>query len=137
VYYITNRTEEAREGTIEALKHLSINTKDINKRMLLKTTTSDKTARRAQVTQTHEVVLLVGDTLTDFDQAFASGKLPESAEERKNVLADRKAKVDTQAAEWGARWFVLPNPVYGDFARFEADRALEVMNRSSLPAPEK
>jgi acid phosphatase len=137
VFYITNRMEDAREGTIEALEHLGINTQNIHNRLLLKTSTSDKTERRAQVAQTHDVVMLLGDTLTDFDQKFASGKLPEQAEERRKLLADRKAKVDAEAGQWGARWFVLPNPVYGDFSRFEAERALEVMNRSSLPAPEK
>ena len=136
VFYITNRTEKARAGTAEALRVNGINITDLDKRLLLKGKTSDKTERRAQVAQTHRVVMLVGDTLTDFDQQFAS-RWPDNAKERLDLIADRKAKVDAQAAQWGTRWIVLPNPVYGEFARIEPKRALETMNRSTLPAPAK
>jgi 5'-nucleotidase (lipoprotein e(P4) family) len=136
VFYLTNRSDKARQGTLDALQANGINIQDSEKRLLLKGKTSDKTERRAQVAQTHTVVMLVGDTLTDFDQQFAS-KWPDDAKGRLDLIADRKARVDAQAAQWGARWIVLPNPVYGDFARFAPERALEVLKRSSLAAPEK
>jgi 5'-nucleotidase (lipoprotein e(P4) family) len=136
VFYITNRSDKAREGTAEALRINGINTANLDKRLLLKGKTSDKTERRAQVAQTYSVVMLLGDTLTDFDQQFAS-KWPDNAKERLDLIADRKAKVDAQAAQWGTRWIVLPNPVYGEFARIEPKRALELMKRPTLPAPAK
>ena len=65
----------------------------------------DKTSRRAVVSTTHEIVMLLGDNVGDF-YAF-------DAEEPDN--ATRAASVVAGAARtaWGDRWFMLPNPMYG------------------------
>jgi 5'-nucleotidase (lipoprotein e(P4) family) len=135
VFFISNRMEESRKATVEALKHLGIDVTGIDERLLLreKGKPSDKTDRRARVAKTHEIVMLVGDTLTDFSQEFASGKAPADAAGRRKLIAARKAKVDAAREKWGAEWVVLPNPCYGDFTRVSEADALGVMNHSTLP----
>jgi 5'-nucleotidase (lipoprotein e(P4) family) len=135
VFFISNRMEESRKATVEALKHLGIDVTGIDERLLLreKGKPSDKTQRRARVAKSHDIVMLVGDTLTDFSQDFAGGKVPEDAEGRRKLIAARKAKVDAAREKWGAAWVVLPNPCYGDFTRVSEADALEVMNHSTLP----
>lgn len=101
VYYISNRFEANRQGTLANLrKHNFPYAQD--EHLLLRTTTSDKTERRAQVAMGHEIVLLLGDNLGDFDHLF------DAADERKRD----EALWDMQA-EFGRRFIVLPNPNYG------------------------
>jgi acid phosphatase len=47
--------------------------------------------------------MLFGDDLNDF--AYASGK----------SLEERNAIVAAHANDWGRKWFILPNPVYGSW----------------------
>jgi 5'-nucleotidase (lipoprotein e(P4) family) len=67
-------------------------------------TTSSKESRRQSVRSRYRVVLLVGDNLNDFNDDFA-GK----------SIADRKAQVDRERAEFGTQFIVVPNPMYGDW----------------------
>lgn len=66
---------------------------------------SDKTSRRDHVASTHRVLLLIGDDLNDFVDA------------RDKKLAERDAIMQTTAAQWGTRWFMIPNPIYGSWER--------------------
>ena len=54
------------------------------------------------MSQTHEIVLLLGDNLSDFHQLF----------ERK-TQDQRDASVQQLRAEFGKRFIVLPNMSYG------------------------
>jgi 5'-nucleotidase (lipoprotein e(P4) family) len=67
-------------------------------------TTASKESRRKTVASRYTIVLLVGDNLNDFNDDF-SGK----------SIADRKAQVDREKAEFGSRFIVVPNPMYGDW----------------------
>ena len=51
-----------------------------------------------------DVVLLLGDNLGDFSAGF----------DKKN-FEDRELSVKKMSAEFGDRFIVLPNPVYGDW----------------------
>lgn len=66
---------------------------------------SDKTSRREHVASTHRVLLLIGDDLNDF------------ADAREKTLAQRDALMESTAAHWGTRWFMIPNPIYGSWER--------------------
>jgi 5'-nucleotidase (lipoprotein e(P4) family) len=109
VFYITNRREEDREATLSHLSQLGCPFAD-DEHLLPKQDTgdrekdSDKTGRREQVAQTHHVLLLIGDVLPDFDQVFSGGKPAQRAE-----LAKERADL------FGARYIVIPNPVYGEW----------------------
>lgn len=105
--YISNRDDKTRAGTRAALERLEIAVPD--DRLLLATTTSDKTARRAAVADRFDVLLLIGDNLRDFDEAFKydPAKGP----------AGRKAAVDAARGKFGTDWVILPNPAYGEWTR--------------------
>jgi 5'-nucleotidase (lipoprotein e(P4) family) len=109
VFYITNRVERERIATLRNLQHWHFPDAD-DAHLLMKTTTSGKESRRLQVAQTHEIILLMGDNLSDFAAIF--DKQP----------VDKREQVTQQsAADFGNRFIVLPNPMYGDWlpAMFE------------------
>jgi len=64
---------------------------------------SDKESRRQYVAERYRVLLMFGDDLGDF--------LPNV----KTSIDDRAAMVRRNAAMWGTRWLVLPNPTYGSW----------------------
>lgn len=103
VYYITNRGESERAATLQNLQRWNFPDAD-NEHLVLKTTTSSKEARRQHLAQTHQIILLMGDNLGDFAAIF--DKQP----------VDKRDEVTKQAAaEFGNRFIVLPNPMYGDW----------------------
>jgi 5'-nucleotidase (lipoprotein e(P4) family) len=67
-------------------------------------TTASKESRRQQVAMRYRIILLVGDNLNDFNDNFA-GK----------SISDRKAQVDAERSQFGNRYIVVPNPMYGDW----------------------
>ena len=69
---------------------------------MLKDKTSDKTARRNKVLETHNILMLLGDNLGDFDHFFDI-----------HDEAVRDQGVVRFAEEFGRRFIVLPNPNYG------------------------
>lgn len=103
VFYISNRRTEEHAGTLANLRAKGFPHAD-DVHLLLRTAEGSKTKRRAAVSATHEIVLLMGDNLNDFSDVF-EGKDP----------AGRLAEVEKLAAEFGRRFIVLPNPLYGDF----------------------
>jgi len=105
VFFITNRAAGDETDTVANLLALGIDASPENTMCVGESGwTSDKTARRALVAQSHRVLLLVGDDLGD----FIPSRLP---------AAERVAAAERQSAWWGSRWFVLPNPMYGSWER--------------------
>jgi acid phosphatase len=118
VIYITNRLTKFRASTIAALNQNGLSTRDIDGRLMTKEDTSDKTARRQKAEARYRVLLYAGDNLRDFAEEFLVPKLkPEDAEGERQAIRDRRAKVDRNAYHWGTDWFVLPNPVYGEWQK--------------------
>lgn len=103
VFYISNRKENVKQATIDNLKKLGFPLAD-EKRVLLKTTTSDKEPRRQIVANDYKIVVLMGDNLNDFSSVF-----------RHKSLEERNALVDQMKDDWGTKFVVLPNPIYGDW----------------------
>jgi 5'-nucleotidase (lipoprotein e(P4) family) len=103
IFYVTNRLENEREGTLKNLQKFNFPNAD-NEHLLLKSDVSSKEKRRQDIAATHSIILLIGDNLNDVNSLF----------EKKNV--DERMKVaDSFAAEFGDRFIILPNPVYGDW----------------------
>jgi predicted secreted acid phosphatase len=65
----------------------------------------------------YNVLMLFGDNLRDFSEVFASPDLPEGATTADYLTAidARAAAVDDAICHWGLDWFVLPNPIYGEW----------------------
>ena len=103
VFYITNRDEKERVNTIQNLKRFNLPNAD-DAHFLPKQNTSSKEARRQAVFATHEIVLYLGDNLADFSALFD-----------KKTTEERVRNTNFSAADFGNRFIILPNPVYGDW----------------------
>ncbi len=104
IFYITNRDEKDREGTLKNLLKFNFPNAD-NAHLLVRQNTSSKEARRQQVMAEHDVVLLLGDNLSDFSSLY----------DNKRPMEERLKATNDQSAQFGSRFIVLPNPIYGDW----------------------
>jgi acid phosphatase len=126
VVYLSNRMEEYRASTLKALKHLGLNTTDnCAGRLFLrhKGASSDKSARREQVAARYNVLLYFGDSLRDFSEAFVAPKVTgrDGKDAYGEAIRRRLGQADDAACHWGVDWFVLPNPVYGEWEKLVGD----------------
>jgi 5'-nucleotidase (lipoprotein e(P4) family) len=134
VVYITNRLTRNKAATVEALKHNGLNTENIEERLLLKEAASDKTVRRQAVEQKYRVLFLAGDNLRDFAEEFIAPKVQTDAE-RAKAMDERAARVDKQRYRWGTDWFILPNPVYGEWQRLVSEHPHAQLRTTSMQMP--
>jgi 5'-nucleotidase (lipoprotein e(P4) family) len=104
VFYITNRNENERASTLKNLQLYALPFAD-DAHLQLKTTTSSKEARRLNVLKTHNIIMLCGDNLPDFDVLYDNHPSEES----------RVATTQKLEKEFGSKYIVIPNPSYGDF----------------------
>jgi len=106
VFYITNRNDIQKQGTAANLKKLGF--PNINDQTLLVQTdpkNSSKEPRRQSVGAKYRILLLMGDDLNDFAKVFEDSK----------TVASRVAASDRFKNEFGNRFIVLPNPMYGNW----------------------
>jgi predicted secreted acid phosphatase len=103
IFYISSIKMAFYEGAEKKLKDLGIPFAD-KKHLLLKTDTSDKQPRRDMVAKDYEIALLLGDNLNDFLSVF-----------RKKPIDVRFAETDKIKDDWGKKFIVFPNPMYGDW----------------------
>lgn len=122
VFYITNRLEEEREQTLKELQRWGFPDAS-NDHLILKTAGSGKEPRRAIVAKTHQIVMLFGDNLSDFSAAFD-----------KQPLDKRNDATRHNAAQFGTRFIVLPNVMYGDWegALYNYRNTLPVLQKDSI-----
>ncbi|MDI3318492.1 5'-nucleotidase, lipoprotein e(P4) family [Pinibacter soli] len=105
VFYITNREEKERAGTLKNLQQFGFPfADDAHLIMRQPGSSSSKESRRQTVLQTHDIILLLGDNLGDFSVLFD-----------KKSLDERNTNTFISAQEFGKRFIVLPNPSYGDW----------------------
>lgn len=104
IFYITNRNENERATTLKNLQLYGLPNAD-EAHLQLKTSTSSKEARRLNVLKTHNILLLCGDNLPDFDMLYDNHPTEES----------RAATTQKLEKEFGSRYIIIPNPSYGDF----------------------
>lgn len=105
IFYITNRDEDERAGTLKNLLLYGLPNAD-NEHLLLKSgPSSSKEDRRKLVLENHIVILLCGDNLADFDVLY----------DNKPSTQNRAETTRKLMQEFGSRYIVLPNPSYGDF----------------------
>ncbi|MDO9511845.1 MAG: 5'-nucleotidase, lipoprotein e(P4) family [Bacteroidales bacterium] len=103
VFYITNRKTDEKEGTLKNLIEKGFPCAD-EAHLLLRVAESNKEARRQTVSQHYEIILLMGDNLNDLSDVFEKAN-PEN----------RDQLTDSLKSEFGRRFIVLPNPMYGDW----------------------
>ena len=122
VFYITNRDEIERAGTLKNLQRYNFPFAD-NNHLQLRQGTSSKETRRQNVAATHEIFMLLGDNLADF-----STLLDKKSEQ------ERTANVQHHADEFGKRFIILPNPNYGDWegALYKYNFKLSAQQKDSI-----
>jgi len=102
VFYITNRRLTEKDGTARNLQKLGF--PDVSdETLLVRTDGSTKEPRRRSVAAKYRIVLLMGDNLNDFAGVFEQSK----------TIDSRIAAAEQNKNEFGARFIVLPNPMYG------------------------
>ena len=105
VYYVSNRSEKLFQATVDNMRELGFPSAD-SVHILLKTDTSSKDQRREKISEHHDILLLIGDNLGDFDGIF---------DDRSNEYG--KPEVRKNREQFGKRYIILPNPVYGTWTR--------------------
>lgn len=103
VFYITNRDEHQKEATLENLKTVGFPDAD-DQHILLRGNDSEKETRRNNVNESHNVIMLIGDNLSDFSYSF-----------EKRSAERRNRSTDSLKDYFGNKFIVLPNPIYGDW----------------------
>jgi acid phosphatase len=138
--YISNRLEKLRPSTVAALERNGLNTDDLDRRLLLSPDgTTDKAARREQVAARYRVLMYFGDNLRDFSEWFAapSGLKADDDRGQSEAIDARFRKVDEAAGHWGVDWFVLPNPVYGEWTRLLGSNPRLKLKATTMKLPDK
>ncbi len=103
VFYVTNRREAEKAGTITNLKQLGFPGVS-DETVMVRRDVSSKEPRRQKISERYRIVLLCGDNLADFSDVF-EGK----------TTAERAAAVDAARQRFGTRFIILPNAMYGDW----------------------
>ncbi len=102
--FISNRKLNQFDDTFENLVSVGIKVKKEN--LLLMGEDWSKEDRRIKVLKDYDIILLVGDNLSDFHKMFDK--------------IDAKKRVDLvyeNRQDFGEKFIVLPNPLYGDWER--------------------
>lgn len=140
VIFISNRTEEQRAITLKVLRGLGLKDADLSDRLFLDpgedkdhaeatkllarmgvredspegramvSGEGRKERRRQQIRERFYPIIYIGDDMGDFFSFVKAGEA--SVEEN---LKNRRQAVDDLRAHWGRDWFVLPNPMYGNW----------------------
>jgi 5'-nucleotidase (lipoprotein e(P4) family) len=102
IFYVSNRTLDQIDDTFINLKSLNIPAKKEN--LLFMDKEWSKESRRKEIQRKYEVVLYFGDNLHDFDKTWDS-----------KISSERKKNVDIRRYDFGDKYIILPNPLYGDW----------------------
>ena len=103
IFYVTNRKESEREGTRLNIKkyHFPFQGED---HLIFRTAERSKEARRQLIAAQYNIVLLLGDNLSDFDRDFDV-----------TTTQGRCQAVEKNQKKFGEKYIVLPNTSYGDW----------------------
>ncbi|MDD2550406.1 MAG: 5'-nucleotidase, lipoprotein e(P4) family [Bacteroidales bacterium] len=122
VIYLSNRTVGQQQATMSNMHKLGFAfVKPEN--FYLKDTTSKKEPRRRRISENFDIILLLGDNLNDFAQVF---------EDRYEDWG--KANVDGQRQQFGRKFIVFPNPMYGEWEKniYSYERVKDEETRFSM-----
>lgn len=104
IFYITNRASNMFQDTFDNLKAQGFPVKKEN--LMPMPDLHTKEPRRQEVLKKYSVILYVGDNLSDFPGGY-----------EKTSVEERNALVDKMKADFGQKYIILPNPLYGDWER--------------------
>jgi 5'-nucleotidase (lipoprotein e(P4) family) len=105
IFYVSNRMVDELSQTIVNMDSLGFPEIGAD-HFFLKTDSSNKRERRNSIVENYSIILFVGDNLGDFSNDF---------DERTNNYAF--SDVDEQKDQFGSRYIILPNPMYGSWEK--------------------
>jgi len=117
VFYISNRRINEIESTKKNLNALGFPYAD-NEHFLFKVKESSKKARRDSLSINYDILLLVGDNLGDFSELF---------EDRSTNMGFDA--VEKYKSDFGSKFIILPNPIYGDWENAIYDNNLKISDK--------
>lgn len=122
VFYITNRSLSERESTLSNLIAEKFPMADTN-HVITKIDESSKTNRRNKIMEKFRIVLFMGDNLTDFDGVFD-----------KASIENRAKSVEDLKNEFGRKFILLPNAMYGDWenALYDYSKTLSPLDKIKI-----
>ncbi|MEM7586236.1 MAG: 5'-nucleotidase, lipoprotein e(P4) family [Acidobacteriota bacterium] len=124
IFYVTNRDADLEESTRVNLTQQDLPVDDSRDTLFMRGEKegwgSDKASRREVVAKEFRILLLLGDDLNDF---FSGARTKEPG--------PRRELVEKHSEQWGRKWIVFPNPLYGSWEASLFGRAY------SLPDEEK
>ncbi|KQR72382.1 5'-nucleotidase, lipoprotein e(P4) family [Pedobacter sp. Leaf176] len=103
-FYLSNRDEKDYAATLKNLRAFGFPYAD-DVHLLVSKGSSNKEPRRQKIAETHNILMLCGDNLSDFNNVFYR--------EQKNTLE----QVSQNQNFFGVKYIVLPNPMYGDWEK--------------------
>jgi 5'-nucleotidase (lipoprotein e(P4) family) len=103
IFYVSNRAIEVLDTTINNMRKLGFPQLD-KSHFYFRTAESSKEKRRQEIAKTHKIIVLLGDNLIDLDARFD-----------KLSTSERRKQTDSLKTQWGDRYIVFPNAVYGDW----------------------
>jgi 5'-nucleotidase (lipoprotein e(P4) family) len=103
IFYVTNRKVHLMEPTLLNLQRMGFPYAD-EAHLLMRENDNSKESRRRLVNGKYKVILLLGDNLDDFTNAF-----------EKRDIEGRKEMASVLRTSFGRRFIVFPNPMYGSW----------------------
>jgi len=103
IFYVTNRKDYLKDVTVKNLAALGFPHAD-EEHVITRTAEASKEGRRQTLAAKYHISLLFGDNLNDFAEDFEG-----------LAVKPRMEAVDHASAEFGRRFIVLPNAMYGDW----------------------
>ena len=103
IYYISDRTDAQVEATIKNLEAQGLPVQGRDHLMFKKEGDKSKEGRRQEVLKHTNLVMLFGDNLVDFAEFSTKSE------------ADRDKMFEQLKAEFGDKFIIFPNPMYGSW----------------------
>jgi len=120
IFYVTNRTLDQKDDTIKNLKALGFpQLKDSH--LMFKHKEGSKEDRRQTISATYEIIMLIGDQLTDLSSVFDNAP-----------LAKRNNEVNKLRDSFGDKYILLPNPTYGAWLDVITDYRYDIPVKTML-----
>lgn len=113
IFYVSNRDHKHLQSTLTNLKKWGF-PQSTAKNVLLRESDSSKEARRQTIAVDFQIVMFLGDNLGDLSIDFETPS-----------ASDRALQVDHHKGDFGTRFFVFPNPLYGSWQKLSADVPLK------------
>lgn len=104
IFYVSDRDQkEDFKGTLKNMKDLDMPQSDKHHILLKGENEKGKEERRAKVRKNHDLVMLFGDNILDFDDP------------KESTLKSRTDFVKKHKKDFGEKYIILPNPMYGSW----------------------